>query len=66
MLLERYARWIAGADNGNARALLVAAMATDPEEIRPTFDGTWPGAQFFAHLKTKNQVNPRFTWFSGW
>jgi hypothetical protein len=55
MLLERYARWIAGADNGNARALLVAAMATDPEEIRPTFDGIWPGAQCLHSLKQKTK-----------
>ena len=47
MLLERYARWIPGADNGNARALLVAAMATNPGEIRPNFDESRPSEQFF-------------------
>ena len=35
MLLDRYARWIPGGDQGNARELLVAAMAADPEGIRP-------------------------------
>jgi integrase len=37
MLLDRYARWIPGGDQGNARALLVAAMTSDPEGIRPKF-----------------------------
>jgi hypothetical protein len=35
MLLDRYARWIPGGDQGNARELLVAAMAPDTEGIRP-------------------------------
>ncbi len=34
MLLDKYARWIPGNDNGNARALLVAAMS-DSSQIRP-------------------------------
>jgi len=37
MLLDRYARWIPGGDQGNARELLVAAMAARPEGIRPKF-----------------------------
>lgn len=37
MLLDRYARWIPGGDQGNARELLVAAMAPDAEGIRPRF-----------------------------
>jgi integrase len=37
MLLGRYARWIPGGDQGNARELLVAAMAAGPEGIRPRF-----------------------------
>ena len=37
MLLDRYARWIPGGDQGNAKALLVAAMAGDSEGIRPKF-----------------------------
>ena len=37
MLLDRYARWIPGGDQGNARALLVAAMTGDSEGIRPKF-----------------------------
>jgi hypothetical protein len=35
MLLEKYARWIPGSDNGNARAILTAAMAGKKEEFVP-------------------------------
>ncbi len=35
MLLDRYARWIPGGDQGNAKALLVAEMAGDADGIRP-------------------------------
>lgn len=70
MLLERYARWIPGADNGNARALLVAAMATNPEEIRPNFDGIRPKfvpvSNCFTAENKKTQENRCFTWVSGW
>ena len=37
MLLDRYARRIPGGEQGNARALLVAAMAGEPEGFCPRF-----------------------------
>jgi hypothetical protein len=65
MLPERYARWIPDADDGNARALLVAAMATNPREIRPNFDGIGPSEQFLLRsLCRKTHENQRLAWVS--
>jgi hypothetical protein len=60
MLLERYAGWIPGGDQGNARALLVAAMTGDPEGIRP--NGHFRGAT----RNRKAQANRRLAWACVW
>ena len=56
MLLDRYARWIPGGDQGNARALLVAAMTGEPEGIRPKFVPTGSFGQP-SETKKPKQIN---------
>jgi integrase len=60
LLLDRYARWIPGGDQGNARALLVAAMAGESEGIRPN------GQLRATPEKQKAQANQRLTWAWHW
>jgi len=59
MLLEKYARWIPGSDNGNARAILMAAMAGKKEEFVPNSSQSlnWTGLKM-----EKIHVNQGLTW----